>query len=519
VTDQDRSIIVTQPDQSAVANPRKTSRDHRAGILRAGLVVAFAAALVLGAGQTDVRGQLAAPHEQAGRPERSTVLVTSAVLACPGQMRVGTQGLRDVSGTVPVGAAAAPPVALTGAGAVLSGAGRVALLTRSGTALGSTQARSTPVRATAANADPVIVSGQGALAPGVAAAQGWLRTGDDDRGLSLTPCTQPAAEAWLLGGGGGPSRTERVVITNPGANTVGVQLEVFGAKGRVAVEQDGMTIPPRARMAVSLDALAPEEPRPAVHVVATGGAVSAVLGDAWIDGATARGVADVTAATAPSRELLIAGIDPAPQGAGDTLLRLVNPGGGEALARVTVLTGAGPTQPQALRAIRVPAGATVDVPLQLAPGSTGLRVTADLPITGSAFVERRQATGSDREGDFAWVPATSAISVAGGAVIPDLGRSDTRTLHLAAGAAGGTVISVLETGTSTRTVTTALAAESTAQVDLGGADRVWVRTTAPDVHAAVTIGFSDQDAPYYDALPVLSVPTTETVVPVRQVAN
>lgn len=536
-TSADQTTTMTHPDQTTVANPHRTAimssaeeagvsplrttpAVHRAGILRAGLVVASAAALVLVAGHTDVRGQLAAPHEQAGLPERSTVLVTSAVLACPGQMRVGTQGLRDVSGTVPVAAAAAPEAALVGTGAGATGDGRVALLARAGAVLGSTADRAVTARTTISDSDPVLVRGDGVLAPGVVAAQGWLRTGDDDRGLALTSCSQPAPEAWLLGGGGGPSRTERVVITNPGANPVGVRLEVFGAEGRVAGGQGGMTVPPRARVAVSLDALAPKELRPAVHVIATGGVVSAVLGDAWIDGATARGVADVAAATAPSRDLLIAGVDPAPEGAGDTMLRLVNPDRTEVLARVTVLTGAGPTQPEGLRAVRVPPGATLDVPLRLAPGSTGLRIAADLPITASAFVERRQTSGADREGDFAWLPATAAVSVTGGAVIPDLGRSGTtRTLHLAAGAAGATVVSVVGSGTPTRTVTTVLPAESTAKVDLGAADRVWVRTAAPDLHAAVSLGFSVGGVPYYDVLPIVSAPTTETVVPVRQVAN
>ena len=151
-------------------------------------------------------------------------------------------------------------------------------------------------------------------------------------------------------------------------------VEVFGADGPVdASERTAVSIPPQSRLSMSLDALAPDELRPGVHVIATGGVVSAVLSDAWIEGATARGADDATAAAAPSRDLVVAGVETPPAGQGELVLRLVNPGDGEAVARVTVLTARGPQQPTELRAVRVGAGSTLDVPLALAGGSSGLR--------------------------------------------------------------------------------------------------------------------------------------------------
>jgi hypothetical protein len=367
----------------------------------------------------------------------------------------------------------------------------------------------------------VVVSGEGGLAPGLAATQSWLHTGDDDRGFVLTPCLEPSADAWLVAGGGGASRTERLVIINPGANAVSAAMEVFGAEGPVdASERTAVSIPPASRLSMSLDALAPDELRPAVHVIATGGVVSAVLSDAWIDGATARGADDATAAAAPSRDLVVAGVEAAPAGQGELVLRLVNPGDAEALARVTVLTARGPVQPAELRAVRVGAGSTLDVPLTLAAGSSGLRIMSDRPVTAAVLSDRRQATGDDREGDFGWAPALPPIAASGGVVLPGPVRPrEARTLHLVAGPAGGDVTTTLGTGDAERSIKTPVAPLTAVSVPLGAADRIWISTTARDIRAAVTVAFTDKGVPYYSVVPVASAPTTETAVPVRQVTS
>jgi hypothetical protein len=486
-----------------------------------------AAALVVGATRVEGSVQLTAPSERAGVPVASKVLVESASLVCPGQQRLGAQGMRDVSGSVQVSAAAAPTKALdavlaaTAPAQLAAGSGRISVETASAKVLASTDERLGATGANASGSGHVVARGAGVLAPGVAATQGWLRLQDDDRGLALTACTQPSADVWLLGGGGGASRTERVVIANPGANAVTVRLEVHGAEGKVEGSGDTtISIPPLSRSTVSLDAIAPQELRPAVHVIATGGVVTAVLNDAWIDGATARGVEDATAAASPAQELVIAGVEAAPRGQGETTLRLVNPAGVDAVARVTVLTGSGPTQPAELRAVPVAAGATLDLPLTLAAGSTGLRITSDQKISGAVLLERREAAGADREGDFGWAPALPPLGVTGGAVIPALGRSDAvRTLHLAAGRAGGKVTTTFGAAGAARTLTTTLAPDSTAVLPFGDADRVWVSTAATDIRATATVVFAPGGVPYYSVLPIPSAPTTETSVPVRQVTS
>ncbi|ADU49023.1 DUF5719 family protein [Intrasporangium calvum] len=505
----------------------------RSGVMRATLLAAVAGGLTIAAGTVEGTVEVARPSERAGLSQTSDVLIESASLVCPGQQRVGTEGMRDVPGTVQVASAGSPDAVLraisdiTGSGAPAgsNAAGRVSLLDAKGSVLASTDRRSRPVATTTTGAAFVVARGERGLAPGLAAVQSWWHTGDDDRGLSVTPCVEPAADVWLLGGGAGASRTERVLVVNPGVNPVSVRVEVFGAEGRVgAADRASVSIPPQSRMSLSLDALAPDELRPAVHVVASGGVVSAVLNDAWIDGATARGVEDATAAAPPARDLVVPAVEAAAAGQGDAVLRIVNPGGAEALVRAMVLTPEGARQPTELRAVRVGADSTVDVPLSLPAGGNALRLTSDRPVTAAVFVDRRQGPGkaaaTDREGDFGWAPALPPIRAVAGVVIPaQVPQGATRTLHLAAGPAGGSVTVTLGAGTAERQVTAQLKPLTAVTVPLGDAERVWVTTGAVDVRAAVSVSLSQQGSPYYSIVPVHSAPTTATSVPVRQLTR
>lgn len=507
---------------AAARLPRSWSR---AGVSRAALITVVAAALTVAAGTIDDTVELARPNERTGVPQASEMLVESAALVCPGQQRVGVPGMRDVPGAVQVAASGAPLDALTGLGAEAAPSGAVSLVEPDGRVQASVARRFESVSAQATGVGFMLATGEGSLAPGLAAAQSWWHTGDDDRGLAVTACQEPESDVWLLGGGAGPSRTERVVVVNPGANAVSVRVEVYGAEGPVPdSDRAALSVPPRSRVSLSLDALAPDELRPAVHVVATGGVVTAVLNDAWIDGATARGVEDATGSAAPARDLLVPAVDAAPGAPEATVLRILNPGAVEALVRATVLTADGARQPAELRAVRVGAGATVDVPLTLAGGGAALRLTSDQPVTAAVLVDRRQGgEGVEealREGDFGWAPALPSIDRMGGVVLPaQVPQGAKRTLHLAAGTAGGDVTVVLGAGQTQRRVTSTLEPLTSIAVPLGDADRVWVSTASRDIRAAVTVELIHQRAPYYSIVPLRSAPTTETSVPVRQVAR
>ncbi len=491
-----------------------------AGLVRVGSVALAVGAVVFGATRTSGSVQVAATHERAGLATSSTVLVSSSILVCPGPQRVGAKGLRDVSGTVSAAASAPPVDALTDAGvnrAADAASGVVTLSVGASRPAATARGRGEPATTPLTKPEIVTAGATLGLAPGLAATQVWERRGDDDRGLAVTPCGLPSSDVWLVGGGGGPSRTERVIVGNPGANAVSVSFEVFGATGPVASAQNrAISIPPRSRAVVSLDALAPEEPSPSVHVVATGGVVSAVLDDAWIDGATARGVDDATRSAAPSTDQVVAGLDVS----GAAMVRLVNPGDTESLVQVRLLLPKGPTQPAELRAVRVPAGSTTDVALDLAAGPTGLHLTADHPIVAGAYVERRMTTGADRMGDFGWAPATRPVNGLAGLALPGLSASGSASsLLLAGGSRGGKVVVHVVTGDADRALPTVVAPDSVVSIGLGAADQVWVSQTGGDVRAAVSVSGLASGVPRLSIAALSSAPLTALSIPVRQVAN
>ena len=106
-----------------------------------------------------------------------------------------------------------------------------------------------------------------------------------------------------MAGGGGSTRRERVVLTNPGANTVSADVTVLGGAGLLpSTNGRNVSVPPRGRASLFVDALVGPENTPVVHVVATGGVLDAVLEDSWVDGATGRGADDASPTADPANE-------------------------------------------------------------------------------------------------------------------------------------------------------------------------------------------------------------------------
>lgn len=485
---------------------------NTSGIVRVGSVALVAAALAVGATRVGASVELASADQRAGLPESSSVLVDQAALVCPGQQRLGAAGLRDVSGSVSVAAAAPDAGVVAGAPAGGSGSVRLSLGTSS-TGIAQSSSAGSPATADVSTPEMVVAAGSGALAPGLVATQVWRHSGDDDRGLALTPCQLPSSDVWLVGGGAGASRTERVIVSNPGANAVSVTVDVLGRSGRIAGAADrSIPIPPLSRQVISLDAIAPDEPGPVAHVVAAGGVVSAVLDDQWISGATGRGIDDSTRAAAPATDLVVPGVDTAPQ----VLLRLANPGDTEALAQVRLLGTKGVEQPAQLRAVRVPAGSTLDVPVA-ASSASGLGIRSDQPLVAAAWSERRATTG-DRMGDFAWAPATPAIHGVAGALLPEL-QTATKRLLLTAGSTESKVTVRLGGAGAAKVSTVTVAPESTTVVDVGSATAVWVVPVDGTVRAAVSVTGQDAGVPFYSVAPLVDAPVRALSVPVRQVRN
>ena len=483
------------------------------GAVRIGAVTVTAAALALAATHVSGSAQLGDRHRGAGLPDSSSVLVDQVTLVCPGQQRQGGVGLRDVKGDVVTGVVTLPQGIVPG---VPSGGSGTASLEGGpdATRLSSGDQRGRLVSAPVTAAYPVLARADGALAPGAAATQVWRHTGDDDRGLAVTPCQPPSSDVWLVAGGPGASRTERLIVSNPGANAVTASFEIFGREGRVAGTEDhSVSIPPLSRTVISLDALAPDEPGPVVHVTATGGVVSAVVDEQWIDGATARGIDDGTRAAPPGKDLVIAGVD----ANGSVWARVANLGDSEALVQIRVLTDKGAVQPAALRAVRVPAGSTSTVFVPGASGAVGLGLRSDQPVVAAAWTERRAAT-ADHMGDFAWAPATPALRGVAGLALPGLGGM-TKRLLLTAGPKAAAAQVRIGDGDSVRTTTVVVPADSTRVVDLGDAEAVWVVPSDGGLRGAVSVVGADAGVPLYSVASLTDAPLRALSVPVRQVRS
>lgn len=475
-------------------------------VLAAGAAITTAAALV--PGTVRLGDQAGAP----GAALASEVPVRTAQLTCPGPETEGIAGVASVGGGVTtVLAASAPADALAGLVAT-PGEGSLAMR---GMPAGSELAKATDRSATATSplsgATSAEVSAVGALAPGIAALQTWVRRDGDDRGLVATACAAPSAEVWLLAGGGDSTRRERLVVANPGANTVTVDVALHGDKGPIdSVNGSRLTVPGHGRIALLVDALAPGQQTPAVRVTANGGVVTAVLEDSWIEGATGRGRDDAAAAQPPAAEQVV----PAAYLDGPARLRILVPGPAEAVVQARLLTSAGPVALPGDGVLRVPGGTVRDVDLgTVPPGAYAVQVRSDQPAVAAAMAERR----SPRNGpsDLAWVASTAAITALAGTALPTGTRAD--LMVVATGeASNATVFTVAADGAVTSRPL-ALQADAVATTDVTGARAVWVRHTIGTVRAGVALWVEDPGGPLFSLVGLEPAAVTATDVPVREI--
>ncbi len=480
------------------------------GVGRLLVTLGAGAALVVGA-QADPRGLDLSRFAPAGAAQPDTggqtadTVPVSAARTCVGPELLGLKGAPDQPQTVTVTAGRAPDAALLHAP---TGAGRL-VLTASGADRPLAETTALSVSGTIATASAVTVTATGALAPALAASQQWSADTKDLRGLAAVPCAVDADSLWLVAGGGDPGRQERLVLANPGANEVSVDLTVLGAKGIVASPNArGIIVPGRGRTSVLLDAVAAGEASPVVHVQVRGGTVAAVLSDLWLDGSVPAG-ADATGPTAaPAIRQVIAGMDLSQAG----IVRVGVPGDAQAVVSVRVLTpnGGAPLPGGGVRS--VPAGSTVDVPVaDLPAGTYAVEVTSDVPVVAAGFALARDAAAV---GDFAWTAATPALRGVAGLPLPALGDGGHRQLVLTSsgGAATATVLTGDPAAPTSREVT--VPADRIVTLDLGpGAGGAWlvVPAGAAELRAAVLESVGTGATRTMAALPLSDTVTTVDV--------
>jgi Family of unknown function (DUF5719) len=418
--------------------------------------------------------------DPAALPARSAA-VQRAELVCPGPETIGVRGVEPV-GTAP--APATVDVATPSAGSGASPAADVRVRSLPGAALTTrSSADAAPTRSSAdaaarlgsassGAAAGIGVTATGAAAPGLVAGQTTTVPSGDLRGLSSTACAEPADDAWLVAGGTEPGRRGRVVLVNPAANAVDVDVEVLGESGPVPRSAgSSVGVPARSRVVLLLDALAPGVRSPVVHVRTTGGAVAATLSDAWLSGTTPLGVDDAAPAAAPGRRVLV----PAVLGGGPSSVRIASTGPTEAVVQVRVLGGAGDVELAGGGVLRVPAQGSRTLDLgRLTPGGYVVEVVSDAPVVAGALLRRTGAAS-----DLAWfsssAPVESPVGTAGLRGAPGWGS------WVVVGAPrdrvrGDLVTMRLDGSTTTRAIDVAAGRVTT--VGTGDAVAAWVRPRA-----------------------------------------
>ncbi|MDO5503363.1 MAG: DUF5719 family protein, partial [Actinomycetia bacterium] len=350
---------------------------------------------------------------------------------------------------------------------------------------------------------PYLALGVGAAAPGLMATQHTWAAAEEVGGLAATPCQPGREQTWLIGGGAGPERAERLLISNPGANPITVDVTVYSTAGVSSPPAgQGLSVPPQGRVVLLGDALAPGADAPAFHIAASGGDALVVLAETELDGTLPVGFDLVSAAAPPSLSVVVPGVAAPEVDQGTLLLRVVNPGEIDAIGTVSALTADG-ERPIPEAVVRVPAQSAVDVEIEgLDPGVTSLLVTADSEISAAARTVRVSGAGVGGV-DAGWAVGRSAPDeLAGAALLPVDGVSQTLVLSAATTEATVAVTTVSGTEVERRDVVVPAAGSVTQVLD---ADAVWVRPAAGGEVVGAVVVASGEDGP-----------AGHTVIPLRE---
>ncbi|WP_406831829.1 DUF5719 family protein [Pedococcus sp. KACC 23699] len=495
------------------------------GLLRSTLAAAAGVGIVLGA--THVRGDLAVapttPPALGTRADSQAVdqAVTGASVVCPGPELSGVAGVGDIDVAPRLAAAAAPSRVLTGVTPAATPGTLAATGLPGRTVLKPQADRGTTALAdlagSGAAAGGALVTATQSMASGLAAAQSWLVPSGDHRALASAGCAPATAESWILAGGGAAGRQERLVLTNPGGNPVTVDVTLHGPAGAVPTPQGkGLVVPARGRTVFLLDSISGDLTTPAVHVVAQGGVVSAVVNDLWLDGTRSAGSDDAVPAAAPSREQVV----PAVLVNGAAVLRVLVPGDNEAVVQARVLTPRGPRALPTGGVTRVDGGRVRDIDITKLPkDAVALQVRADVPVVAAAMVTRGSAP---RPSDLAWTSSTPAITGVAGTPLAEPPRAAHRlsrqlVLTSTGGACGVEVVTV-DTRGRLASVRLDVAADSTTSLDAGRLSSVWVHRTSGtgQLRAGVVSSVSDSEGTLITAQPLHDTALRTTTVGLRE---
>jgi hypothetical protein len=266
--------------------------------------------------------------------------------------------------------------------------------------------------------------------------QATRATAGSRRGLAGLICPVPSAQSWFVGGATVVGSVSELLLVNVEPSPALVDVQVWTGVGPADPRPGrGLRVPPRSRIAIPLDQLAPDRDLLAVHVRATRGRVASALRVVRVDGRTPLGTDWVPQGRPPARDLVVPGL---PQGPGRRTALLTNPGERDASVSLELITDDGRYVPEGLEAVAVPAGRSVAVDLSdaLAETPAAVRIRSDgAPVLAGALVVDRQ-TGPVRE--FAFTASASRLD--SGTLLADVRLSPPTEVTLLLSATDGDAV-------------------------------------------------------------------------------
>ncbi len=202
------------------------------------------------------------------------------------------------------------------------------------------------------------VRATGALAVGLEAEQitRGETTASRARGLAGVRCAPPTREAWFLGGATKERDVSTLVLVNVEDTPATVDVSVLTPEGPADPRPgQGVTVPPRGRVEIPVDTLAPDQRLVAVHVVSRRGRLGMALRHSRYGYPTSLGIDYVPQTLPPAKVVTVPGF---PSGPGYRVLLLANPTQDDTTVRVRVTTTDGQFVPVGLDEVPVPAGQT-----------------------------------------------------------------------------------------------------------------------------------------------------------------
>ena len=364
-----------------------------------------------------------------------------------------------------------------------------------------------------------VTTATGADAGALVVEQTTRATTGTRRGVAALTCPAPSAETWFVGGATVLGTSSELLLVNGEPTAATVDVTVWTSTGRADPRPGrGIRVPPRTRVAVPLDRLAPDRDLLALRVAAGTGRVAAALRVVRVDGRTPLGTDWVPPSPGPARVSVVPGL---PAGPGRRTLLLTNPGETAARVSADLTTTDGQYVPDELQAVEVPAGSSVAVDLSdlLAETPAAVRVRSDgVPVLAGALVVDRQ-DGPVRE--IAFAAATPVLDAA--AMLADVRLSPPTEVLLLLSAVDGDaeveLVPVAAPGDLPASQRVEVPAATTVAVRLSrflppgstGSLGIEVRPVRGAVHAARYSRERGARGPFTTLLPVLPRVTAVTV--------